>query len=463
MKDVDESIFSALKDKAGTIPFHMPGHKRNEKFDFLKGMEQDFTELDGLDDLHNASGVISLAEKRAARVFNSMHVRFLVGGSTVGVLAGIRTLTKRSDKILVASNCHKSVFNAAQLLSLKIALFMPNLQKEGIFGDIDPQKLEEVLTNDHEIKLFVLTSPTYEGVISDIKKISEICAEHGVKLLVDEAHGAHLGLFGGVSAREYADITVNSLHKTLACLTPAAILSYKNTVDETRLNESLQMFETSSPPYYLLCAMDSMTRYLEDNKIIFDEWRELVLKFKRELKLKNLKLFAPKGVCGYDDSKIVILSNMGGKALKDELAKRNIEAEMYGVSYVLAMTGIGTTREDLDALKRALEEIDGEFDGKIYHKKDSSPLLHALDPQTTKKAVEAYETDGLSAECVDIEKCEGRVSMEYVWAYPPGSPIILKGFEISSEQVEAMKLCVEENINAYSSSRAFPKKIWVRA
>lgn len=40
----------------------------------------------------------------------------------------------------------------------------------------------------------MIVSPTYDGVVSDVKKIAEVAHANEIPLIVDEAHGAHLDL-----------------------------------------------------------------------------------------------------------------------------------------------------------------------------------------------------------------------------------------------------------------------------
>ena len=239
----------------------------------------DITEITGFDDLHRASGILKDAMERAAGLYGSQRTWFLVGGSTCGVLAALGAAVRHGDEILVAANCHISVFHAAQVMELKVRLAMPEyLGKYGIYGSIRPKTVKEALSEHPGIRAVVVTSPTYEGILSDISGIAAVCHRYDIPLITDEAHGAHLkfmrpedkegravcfsveegdGAYGRQpesgklqSAVEAgADLTVQSLHKTLPALTQTALLHLGRTtlIDAGRIGEQLSIYETSSP------------------------------------------------------------------------------------------------------------------------------------------------------------------------------------------------------------------------
>lgn len=211
------------------------------------------------------------AQERAATLYGAKYTRFLINGSTCGILAGVRAVTKAGDKVLVARNCHKSVFNAIEICSLTPVYVRPTYFEEyGFYGSVDPKDVEKAFDENGDIKLVVITSPTYEGVISDVQKIADICHAHDAILFVDEAHGAHLGLDKRFeeSARQLgADMVVNSLHKTLPSLTQTALLHVlTDRVDMKEIDSNLAVFESSSPSYVLMASIDGCVRFLEDDK-----------------------------------------------------------------------------------------------------------------------------------------------------------------------------------------------------
>ena len=213
--------------------------------------------------------------ERAADLWGARRTWFLVGGSTCGILAAIRAAAPFGSEIIAARNCHRSVFHAIELGGYKVHWIVPDRDREyEICKAVTPEQVEASVKRHPGSSAVILTSPTYEGVISDIRGISDICAEAGIPLIVDEAHGAHLGLFeddgfpdGAVKCG--ADLVVQSLHKTLPSLTQTAVLHLQgNLVDEKEVERQLGIFETSSPSYPL--ASDSFGKkelsYSDDGK-----------------------------------------------------------------------------------------------------------------------------------------------------------------------------------------------------
>ncbi len=456
-----ESLINSLREysKMGYTPFHMPGHKRAE-FDFLECNGIDITEIDGFDNLHNAKGILKDSMQFASQVFGTLCTRFLVGGSTCGILAGIRSLTKDGDYVLVARNCHKSVYNALELCRLKVRYVLPECEN-AFFASVTPKSVEDALSQNEEIKLVVITSPIYEGVLSDIEGIAKVCKSHGAKLFVDEAHGAHLG-FGGFekSARHLgADMVVESVHKTLPSLTQTALLHIcSKDVDVREIDRNLAIFESSSPSYILMSAIDGCVRYLSKEGAL-DSWREGIEYARKELKnLKNIRLFDGQGknVFAYDKSKFVFLCdecNLSGVEIAEILRKEyKIEIEMASENHLIAMTGAGDNFRSLSRLIEAIKEIDEA----INHSAEKGDKNVIKLPQM---AFYPYEIVGLNSEFVNILDVENVVLAENIWAYPPGCPILVKGEVINSDDVEKLVHLKKVGVDVSSEYGGFPNKI----
>lgn len=268
-------------------PFHMPGHKR-KPLPFPNPYSIDITEIDGFDNLHHAEGILKEAQERAADLYGSKECFYLVNGSTCGLLAAICAATKKRDKVLVARNCHKAVYHALYLNELQAEYIYPVITKSGIQGQIEPEQVKKALLLNPDIAAVILTSPTYEGVVSDINAIAGIAHERGIPLIVDEAHGAHLGFGAGFpenAVRQGADAVIMSLHKTLPSFTQTALLHLcSERIDKDAVKMYLGMFETSSPSYLFMAGMDSCIRVVkEQGNILFSDYRKLLDDFYREV------------------------------------------------------------------------------------------------------------------------------------------------------------------------------------
>lgn len=423
------------------IPMHMPGHKRNTAIaPYLKhlGANLDITEIDGFDNLHSPEGIILDSMKKAEKLRGAKSAFYLVNGTTAGILAGISATVSQDDTVICARNCHKSVYNALELIGAKTRFVMPDIHsKTGISGSISPDVIENEIKENPDAKLVILTSPTYEGVTSDVKKICQIAHSHNIPVLVDSAHGAHLGFtkdFLPDAISQGADISVESLHKTLPSLTQTAVL-YANgdLVNYEKIADKLSVFQSSSPSYLLMASIDGCINLLEEQgEVLFDAWNDRLLEFFEKCeKLENLKILKNNGeFFGLDKSKIVIFTN-SGEWLTDELRKMGIECEMTAPHYVVAMTGMGDTKEMISYFASCLLKLD-----KVAQKWEIDEKTAVILPQ---KAMEIKETKEKETDWVELENCAVRISAGYVFAYPPGIPIICPG-EVISEEIKDMLL-----------------------
>ena len=439
-----EKLFDKLK-KNSRIPFHMPGHKRNAPaFPYLSDFAGiDITEIQGFDNLHDPRGVLKESMECAARLRGAKAAFYLVNGATCGILAAVNTVLGYGDKVIMARNCHKSVYNAVELCGAVPVYVYPDFDaKHGICGSVSPQKVEAALEENPDAKLVIVTSPTYEGVISDIKSICEYAHKRNTAVLTDAAHGAHLG-FGGFCDDAIslgADISVESLHKTLPSLTQTAICYLSGElVDPEALAEKLAVFETSSPSYILLSSADGCVKTLiSDKDKLFDIWEKNIGRFLDGVKgLKNVEILGNCGYFDFDKSKIVIFAGgLSGAELAEILRNFNIEPEAVLGNYVICMTGMGDGEESFDALKKALFEAD-----KAAKPEKKTALLPAFSEETELSLCEALKSEKIYC---SIENSVGRMSAGYVWAYPPGVPILVPGEKIS-EGVAKLLVSYGEN------------------
>ena len=423
------------------IPMHMPGHKRNTALaPYLKhlGADLDVTEIDGFDNLHSPEGIIRDSMEKAAKLRGAKSAFYLVNGTTAGILASVSAVVSEGDTVICARNCHKSVYNALELRDAKTVFVMPKIhEKTDISGSILPADIENAINENPTAKLVIITSPTYEGVTSDIKGISRIAHSYGIPVLVDAAHGAHLGFcdsFLPDAISLGADISVESLHKTLPSLTQTAILYVNGDLVSTeKLQDKLSVFQSSSPSYLLMASIDGCINLLaEDGEELFSEWNERLSEFYKKCKdLKNLKLLLDNDeFFGFDKTKIVILAK-SGEWLAEELRKMGIECEMTSPGYVVCMTGMGDTKEMLSYFAACLLKLDSVAEKWEVSKKTAITL--------PEKSMEIKGAKEKEFEWVELKEITGRISAGYVFAYPPGIPIICPG-EVISEEIKSLLL-----------------------
>ncbi len=434
---------------------HMPGHMRSKDYAYLNSLAAawDITEIDGFDDLHNPSGILLRSMEAAAKLWGSEYSRYLVNGSTCGILACVYALGKNGGRAVVARNAHKSLYHALEITGVEPTFVLSGFDRQtGACTDISPESIEKALDDTPDARFVFLTSPTYEGVISDVERICEIAHRRNVPVIVDEAHGAHLGLtddFRHGAVKAGADIVIQSLHKTLLSLTQTAIMhiSGKRVIIE-EINHALDIFETSSPSYLLMASIDGCVETLTGEKEkILHSWRTNIDEFRAQAdKLKSIRLWKPQNAFAFDESKLVIHhSSLSGVQLMRLLRERfSVELEAAYPRYAVAMTGAGTSREALNKLLSALIEID---------KEEIKGNMHAPDalPPVPERVYSVKDALGMKKKMVKADEAAGCVSAEYAWAYPPGVAVIAPGERIGREQLEALKEFVLSGVNTVTT------------
>ena len=458
------TIYDKLKDYSDSdyYGFHMPGHKRN--LDMLKSTvpyKIDITEIEGFDDLHHADGILKEAQIRAARIYHADETHFLINGSTVGILSAIAGVTKKGDTILVARNCHKSVYHAIYMNELNPVYLYPEFNHcAQLNTEVSVDDVREALDKYPSIRAVVIVSPTYDGVVSDVEAIAEAVHEKGIPLIVDEAHGAHFGFhpyFPQNANTRGADIVIHSLHKTLPALTQTALLHINGSLASRKgVREYLRMLQSSSPSYVLMSSIDSCIDMLENRrKELFDPYVKMLEKMRGRLRqLKRLELVETEN---FDRSKIVISvrhADMSSKRLyRILLNEYHLQMEMLAGTYILAMTSIGDTEDGMERLARALKEIDAQADERMRSGnclEETPRIIGASLPRPEvvyNSSVMENMLDEAAISAVPGSKVRrlpwrdsvGYISTEYAYLYPPGSPLIVPGERVSQEAADMLQ------------------------
>lgn len=426
------------------IPWHMPGHKR-KGFNFcakkvnipdviseIYGM--DVTEVYGLDDLHMPEEMIDVSEKELSKVYGTYASYYLVNGATCGVMAAIaavynqekdsctsREENLKTDKIIVAKNCHKSVINTAQLLGLGMVCIEPDkVGNDLIYGRLSPEKAEEICITNPDAKAMVITSPTYEGVISDVKAIADIVHRYNILLIVDEAHGAHLPFMyerkSECASAIYkgADIVIHGLHKTLPAMTQTAILHVINPALDEAVRKYKSIFMSSSPSYVMLCSMELAVAWAASYD--YKEYLKRLTKFRqRAAGFKNFTLLE---MSAYDISRIVFLTKQYGNEAEKRLRNYGIICEMSGVHHIVLISTSFDSEEDFGYLYDTLNKVDGELETAVS------------------------ENDDIARKKDSIRALIGKCAEDNIYVYPPGSCIVVKGEIIGQGAVDTLlKYC----------------------
>lgn len=445
------SLFKLLSEYTNSEPvrFHMPGHKG--RMNFPNPYEVDVTEFGDFDDLHNPDGAIKHIEDEIATIYKAKSAKLLVNGSTVGVLASIFAMIQENDKVLISRYSHKSIINALILRKAKVIFFKQDIDQNGLAKPVDVSTLESIAKDNNDIKLVIITSPTYEGVVSNIKDIKKVFNTN-IPVFVDSAHGAHFGLYAEEFPHpitEGCEIAVTSLHKTMPFFTQssALLISEKGKQFEKKVQFYLDCFESSSPSYILMAGADKGLELLQtDGSRLFKQYQEnLDIFYKRISKLKNIKAIDYE----YKDrGKLVITSNSQNaiSTIAKELEGDNIFPEMVTTSYILCMTSIMNNSDDFDRLVKCLEKADTkigvEEKGTLSIKKDTL-LTYAI----PKYRLPMYEAVDKKISYVPIEEAAGMISGGIIDVFPPGVALLLPGEEIEKQFIGLVKNAKENNIN----------------
>lgn len=421
--------------KENYYPFHMPGHKRSRLLNKNLGYTRDFTEIDGLDNLNDPREVFVEMENKIADIYDVKDAVISTNGSTSGILACIRAISKNNKKILIQRSSHKAVYNACLINNLKVDYLGVRTNDLGAIVDISYEKLENKL-KENKYSALVIASPSYEGYILDIEKIYEICKKNNTKLIIDMAHGSHLFL-----TNQYTntfDLAITSFHKNLPALTPAAAVLINDESLIGDLRKSMAIFQTSSPSYLILQSIDEIISNIDLLEKLNKNLEKNLDNF-YQTKLENLEIIDAKNK---DRSKILISTkntSINGKDLQDLLKKEKIEIEMAYPSYTLLIATIFDTDEAFKSLAHELQKID-----KNLRKENTS---YDFTYKSPKIVYEIYETDFMEKKDYMLSESIGKVSGEFIYAYPPGIPILAPGELISNDIIDNINSLLANNIN----------------
>ena len=448
--------------KDGRYPFHMPGHKRNT--DCMNGdfpIERDITEIDGFDNLHHPRGIIREAQENAARLYGTKRCLFSVNGSTAALLAAISAAVPKGGTVLMARNCHKAVYNALYLRDLNpIYLYPQEDSRLGINGGISPARVERYLEEHPEIGAVILTSPTYDGVVSDIARIAETAHAHDAALIVDEAHGAHFHFsdyFPASAADLGADLVVHSFHKTLPSMTQTAVLHIcTDRVSTEKIRQFMKIYQTSSPSYILMASMDACVEKLEqDGEGMYREFTKNLEEARERLsRCRNIRLISPDildstWIFDFDRSKILLSASeagVNGSSLHRMFREDyGIEMEMESETYVLALTSVGDTKEGLMKLCDAAEDIDAKLSGREKAVKEPAAEREAY--ARMKQVMTISDAAEGNLRRYRLEESIGKISGEFAYLYPPGIPVIVPGELITGHFVRNMRRYMAQGLD----------------
>lgn len=470
-------LWEALAAHAAKNPasLHIPGHCRGrglpEEFSALGGQDLfalDLTELPGLDDLHNPRGAIARAQLLAAGLYGAGRSFFLVNGTSVGIMA-LLTAVAGQREVIVPRNAHRSVLGGLIISGADPVYVIPEMIPGfGVDCGVSPLKIRRALERRPGAAAVLAVYPSYYGVAGDLS--GQVLAAHRVDrpLLVDEAHGAHLRFHRRLPADAMAsgaDASVQSTHKLAGSLTQSSILHLRGgLVDPEGVAAALRLLQTTSPSYLLMASLDLARRQMalrgeklmERTVQLAGEMRERLSRTAGLLVLGEEHL--PGDAAGLDATRLVVsVRGLGltgyqvGRLLAD---RYQVFVEMADAFNIVAVISIGATREDCDALVRALEDI-------AARERLVAGVLPPEAPSDYKKRMRPRDA-WLSPACkVPLAEAAGRICAETVAVYPPGIPVLNPGEEITPDIVEYLTVIREMGLPCQGPSDPILKTIKV--
>lgn len=448
-------ILAALNEfkRNRLVPFDVPGHKRGkgnpELTEFLgeQCMTLDVNSMKPLDNLCHPVSVIKEAEELAADAFGAKQAFFMVNGTTSAVQTMVLAACKKGEKIILPRNVHRSVINA-MILGGAIPVYVnPEINHEiGISLGMTRVAVERAIRENPDAKAILVNNPTYYGVCSNLKAITELAHAAGMLVLADEAHGTHF-YFGenmpisGMAAG--ADMASVSMHKSGGSLTQSSFLLVGDGMNAGYVRQIINLTQTTSGSYLLLSSLDISRKNLAVNgRDIFAKVTQMAQYARDEINqigdyyAYSSELINGDTVYDFDATKLSINTLNVGLAgievyniLRDEY---DIQVEFGDVGNILAYISVGDSQRNLERLVSALAEI-----RRIY-KKDKAGMLQYeyINPEVAVAPQEAFYAD---KEALALEKSGGRICSEFVMAYPPGIPILAPGERITEEILDAIE------------------------
>jgi arginine/lysine/ornithine decarboxylase len=432
------------------VPFDVPGHKRGrgnpDLTEFLgeKCMSVDVNSMKMLDNLCHPVSVIKEAEELAADAFGAAHAFFMVGGTTSAVQSMVLSVCKRGDKIILPRNVHRSVINIMILCGAVPVYVNPDMNHElGIALGMRLSEVEKAIRENPDAKAILVNNPTYYGICSNLKGITDLAHRHGMKMLVDEAHGTQFYFDKDlpITAMEAgADMAAVSMHKSGGSLTQSSFLLIGSDMSEGHVRQIINLTQTTSGSYLLMSSLDISRRNLAlHGQEIFDKVKDMVEYARKEInQIGDYYAYSREIVNGdsiydFDITKLSVNTLQVGLAgievydlLRDEY---DIQTEFGDLGNVLAYVSVGDRMRDIERLVSALAEI------RRLYKRNKNSLMTAeyINPRVIFSPQEAFYSDKQS---LPLKECKDKVCAEFVMCYPPGIPILAPGELITEEILE---------------------------
>lgn len=397
--------------------FHMPGHKGADCFpDYYK---YDVTEVGGTDSLFEAAGALAETERRFSEIYGSGATLLSAGGSTLCIQAMLATALNKGDSFIAARNCHASAVNVAALLGLNPIWI----------NQRDLKGAERAFEENPRAKALYITSPDYFGVMSDIPAFATLCKKYGAKLLVDNAHGAHLHFFPTemhpISLG--ADMCADSLHKTLPVFTGGALLHLKDGALYEKAKQKMRLFGSTSPSYLIMLSADNCIEYLETKaRTDFAMLNGKVANLRYKAFEHGL---APK-TRNVEPARLTLSVTAAEKSageFENSLREHGIEPEYVNSEWAVLMASPFNTERDFERVSKFLDDTFGNGCAAFEERLSKMP----------ERVLSVREAVFAESESAPVKNALGRVAASLVLPCPPCIALSAPG-EIINEEIQGL-------------------------
>ena len=161
---------------------------------------------------------------------------------------------------------------------------------------------------------------------------------------------------------------------------------------------------------------------------------------------------------GFDPGKLVVTTrgaDLRGPALMARLRDAyRLELEMASADYAVAMTSVCDGAEAFEKLSNALTDLDGRIGSA-----SGGARLKAL-PHLPTQALPPGEAERLVGEALPLQSSDGRIALEYVWAYPPGVPFLVPGELVDTAVIEQIKALIDAGVIVRSTTGGLPGTVY---
>ncbi len=451
--------------------FYTPGHKRGqsspESLVNVLGnavFQADIPELPEMDNLFAPQGILADAQALAAEAFGAERTWFLVNGSTSGVIAAIVATCAPGEKIILPRNVHKSAI-AGLIFSGAVPIFVaPDYDPTyDLVHSITPQTVAQALANHPDCRAILMVYPTYEGICGDVAAIAHLAHQHGIPLLVDEAHAAHFHFHPALPATALslgADLSVQSIHKVLSSFSQSAMVHTQgDRVAGDRLSQALALVQSTSPSNLLLASLDAARQQMALHGYdLMDRTLHLAAIARADLAqipgILPLMLQQPTpGYLTQDPTRLVVnITKLGITGFEaDTILHQSfgVVCELPALQNLTFIISLGNTHHDIQRLvdgfqhlatqmqqrrqqieNREWETIDNARN--LKHNPTSSPHSTPCPPPSALTPREAFFAPTVA---VPVDQAMDRISAELICPYPPGIPVVIPGERITTEMV----------------------------